>query len=183
MPSQSKNPFTVKHRVGYSIASLFILWHVTAIVFVGPWPFENRAKNFLAPIFSTYIDTLRLGGKWRFYAPNVGLGSMLRYNVIMENGSRQKMRLTEALDRSDPAYYRYTTTYVYVPDYPAFRDDFLQYLCNEHADLSPVVIDLDQIQQRRLGHEDYLKGDRPLDTKYLGRVDIATYRCGVQQTL
>lgn len=182
MPSMPQNLATIKRRIGYLVASVFVIWHTTAIVFVGPWPFENKFWRVLAPYFSTYIYSLQLGADWKFYAPDVALGSVLRYVVTSaENGRRYQFNLTEALRRSGPSYYRYTTTYLYVIDYPAFKTDFLKYLCKKHLDLSPATVDLDIFLQRRLGPEDYLRGDRPLDANYLRGRDVATFSCRPQQ--
>lgn len=148
-----------------------------AIAFVGPWPFDSRFKDFLAPYFSTYIDSLQLGADWKFYAPDVALGSLLSYEVQAADGRRYSFDLTRALNRSDPAYYRYTTTYIYTIDYPEFRTDFLEYLCRKHADLAPTTVDLDIFWQRRLEPEAYVNGDRPMDPSYLRRSDIATISC------
>ena len=169
---------TIKHRVGYLIGSVFIVWHTLAIVFVAPWPFNNRVQDFLAPFFLPYTNSLRLDETWQFYGPDPGLGTVLRYGVTSaETQKYHRVNLTEDLDRSDPAFYRYTTVFIYTVDYPAFRTSLLEYLCRKHADLAPATVHLETFRQRPLTREAYLRGDRPLDAAYLRRSDVARVSC------
>lgn len=87
------------------------------------------------------LELANVNNDWGFFSPDPGPADVPRYEVIDSDGKRHAFEMMEALDRWDPAYFRYTTLFVGVVDSPeAYGDGATAFLCRRHADLDPYKI-------------------------------------------
>jgi hypothetical protein len=148
------------------LASAFLLWHCAAMV-VAPAP-GSYALSKIFPAFWPYLSALHLYNEWSFFAPHPDRGRMLLYTIETADGQSRTYPLTAALQRSDPAFSRYTTLYTEIarqdsPFYEAAAD----YLCRRHRDIAPVRLTFLVRHQLLLTPDDYKAGKRPLDDEFL----------------
>lgn len=169
-------------RLGYALFSLFILWHVAAITIVGPFS-KSYLRDGLMQVFGGYLSFFKLDRSWPFYAPNPAYGRIMRYETIDGDGKRALYPLTQARDKFDHAYFRYTNFYFYLfnnPQYSKARGydvSVARYLCGQHANDKTVAINFIVLNQKRLTYLDYQQGKRPQDPDFLTQKEFGPYPC------
>jgi len=118
------------------------------------------------------LEMANVNNDWGFFSPDPGPGDLPRYEVIDGEGKTHRFSWMEALDRWDPAYFRYTTLLVNViDDAEAYGDGAAAYLCRKHADLEPRKIVFTVAHQVDRPPADVLDGhgitdDMPLEKLY-----------------
>ena len=70
---------TRRPRAALAIASLFAIWHTTALL-IAPAP-ESRLQGVVYPIFRPYLALLHLDAGWGFFAPDPHPGVRMLYVV------------------------------------------------------------------------------------------------------
>lgn len=87
------------------------------------------------------LELANINNDWGFFSPDPGPGDLPRYEVVDGDGTLHRFAWMEALERADPAYFRYTTLIVNIADEPeAYGDAAARFLCRKHADLRPRKI-------------------------------------------
>ena len=167
---------SLHQRVAWLAASVFVLWHGTAML-LGTAP-PSYLQGEVMPLFRGYIEALHLDGRWGFFAPNPSAGRLLRYRVEQRSGASSEFPFTEALHRSDPAYLRFTTMTAAVdPANEAVMHSVAQALCRRHAALSPRRIHFVSLQQVPITPEQVEAGQHALDPAQLQRVELGSMAC------
>jgi hypothetical protein len=68
--------------------------------------------------------------------------------------------------------------YDFVMDEPdVYADGFAKYLCREHAELRPVSIVLQAVEERDFGPADMLNGKRPMDPEFVEVKPVKNVKC------
>ena len=118
------------------------------------------------------LELANINNDWGFFSPDPGPGDLPRYEVIDGDGKTHAFEWMEALDRWDPAFFRYTTLFVNVIDNgDIYGDPAAAFLCRKHADLEPRKIVFTVAHQVDRAPEDVLAGkgileDMPVEKLY-----------------
>jgi len=169
-------------RIGYAAFSAFIAWHVVAITIVGPFS-KSYLRDGLMQIFGGYLDLTELNRGWPFYAPDPSFGRIMRYQTIAADGKTTLYPLTQAREKFDHAYFRYTNFYFYLFDNPRYSKtkhydkSVARFLCRRHQNEGISAINFIVIDQSRFTYLDYQKGARPLDQTFLNEKQFGPYPC------
>ena len=99
--------------IGFTVLSLFIIWHVLAMTIIGPFS-KSYMRDSMLTYYNNYLAIFRLDGSWPFYAPDPFLGSILSYQTVTSSGEKHSFSLTQAREKFDHAYFRYTNFYAYL---------------------------------------------------------------------
>lgn len=167
---------------GFFLLSLFIIWHSVGIVIVGPFD-KSYMRDGLMKVYQTYLATFHLNQSWPFYAPNPVLGSILNYQTVSSTGDIKTYPLTQAREKFDHAYFRYTNFYAYLFSNPKYSrkkgydKSVARYLCSQHRGEDVVSINFILMNQKRFTRDDYLAGKRPLDDEFLNETKFGPYLC------
>jgi len=182
MPNLRRPSTSSLKRAGYALLSLFIIWHVLAITIVGPFS-QSYLHDHLMNVFGPYLRFLQLDREWPFYAPNPPLGRIMQYQIIDPNGDRQTYPLTQARDKFDHAYFRYTNFYYYLFNNPKYSKSkgyvksVARYLCRQHKNEHVSAISFIVLDQKRFTYQDFQNGKRPLDPEFLRERHFGPYAC------
>jgi hypothetical protein len=162
-------------RGGLLAASLFVIWHATALV-VAPFPASHLSGNVHA-FFHPYLSALFLDTDWNFFAPTPDPGHFSRYTVETRDGARRAFRLTEDV-RPGPSLMRFRKLYDGIhPDRLPQVDAIGRFLCRRHADLFPISVTFSVHRQVPITPEAYVAGRRPLDVESLEVDTLAPVLC------
>lgn len=107
------------------VLSVVLTFHVFA-VFVGPWaalpdqtsPLAQDSRRFVG----RYVDALRLGNGYRFFAPEPGPSHLVKYEVTLADGKKVEGRFPDrTINRPRLLYHRYfmlseTLNTLYTPE-------------------------------------------------------------------
>lgn len=168
--------------ISFTILSAFIIWHVIGFSIVGPFA-KSDLRDGLMNIYQNYLAVFHLDRSWPFYAPNPSLGSILSYETVSTSGETKTYPLTQARDKFDHAYFRYTNFYAYLfsdPKYTVKRGydkSVARYLCKQHDGSHITNLNFILLSQRKFSNEDYQKGKRPLDEDFLQKTVFGPYSC------
>lgn len=70
--------------------SLFLVWHLAAVV-LGPLSVPNAMiPTALAPIVRPYQQAVFINHGYKFFAPDPGPSHLVRYDILMADGSHQR---------------------------------------------------------------------------------------------
>lgn len=169
-------------NVALSLLSVFIIWHSIGIGIVGPFS-QSYLRDGLMSVYKDYLGFFHLDRSWPFYAPNPFRGSILSYETISSSGKTDTHPLTQARDKFDHAYFRYTNFYAYLfsnPKYSKKRGydkSVARYLCNRHQGDNVTAINFILLNQTAFSSEDYRSGKRPLDEEFLSKSVYGPYSC------
>jgi hypothetical protein len=149
-------------KVAYAVGSLAVAFLAVAML-VGAAPGSfTMAKVY--PLFQPFLRTFDLAHDWGFFAPDPGTGHVVRYDVLDERGETHAFRLTEELDRWDPAYFRFTTLYTNASvEDGNYERPTIHYLCRRHAELSPREIRIVVAHQKAVSPEEFRDGVGTMD--------------------
>ena len=168
--------------VGFTVLSIFIIWHSIGIAIIGPFS-KSYLRDGLMTVYQDYLSFFHLNKSWPFYAPNPFLGSMLSYETISPSGEVEAYPLTHARGRYEHAYFRYTNFYGYLfsdPEYSKKRGydkSVARYLCSQHEQGEVKEINFILLNQTTFTYEDYRNGKRPLDKEFLQKTVYGPYSC------
>ena len=168
--------------VGLIILSVFIIWHAVAIVIVGPFG-RSSLRDGLMNVYQDYLTVFHLDRSWPFYAPNPFLGSILNYETLSASGETHAYPLTQAREKFDHSYFRYTNFYAYLfgdVEYSKQRGydkSVARYLCSQHKGSDIISINFILLNQTTFTNEDYRNGKRPLDEEFLEKAVFGPYSC------
>jgi hypothetical protein len=169
-------------KIGLCLMSVFIIWHVVAMAFVGP-SHNHYLRSNLMSIYKNYLNVLNLNGPWPFYAPNPSFGSIMRYETISASGEIKIYPLTEAHNKFDHAYVRNINFYVYFYRNAAktkkrgYDKSVARYLCAQHAGTDVKEIIFRRYRQKRFTFQNYQQGKKPLDDEFLKHTVHGPYPC------
>ena len=168
--------------VSFSLLSAFLLWHAVGVSIVGPSA-DSYLRQSLMSFYQDYLAVFHLDRSWPFYAPDPFRGSILRYQTVNAVGETHTYPLTEARQKFNHAYFRYTNFYAYLfsnPQYSKKRGydrSVARYLCEQHAGSDVRAINFVLLNQKRFTYQDYQQGKRPLDEEFLRKTMFGPYRC------
>lgn len=147
-------------------ASLFILWHVAAMV-IGPGP-GSYVMGKVYPLWRPYLRFLHLENYWAFFAPEPSAGKWVRYVIEDDQGQLHFFKLAEELDPKDPLFFRHSSLITDISDPPSPGTlGLADYLGEQHKKLSPSRIQFVVGWQQRLSREQFMKGQRPFDPDFI----------------
>ena len=157
-------------------ALAFLVWHGAAII-VGPYP-DSEVSRTLRPLFEPYLRIGYLDHDWTFFGPQPDAGRLVRYELILSDGTVREYPLSEAVDRNSPNWFRWMRLF----DRVATGERELQsgaarYLCRRHAELEPRALRFVVYHQLTLSPDLYRAGVRPVDPEALSRVPGDEWPC------
>ena len=167
--------------IGFILLSIFLVWHAIGITIVGPFS-QSYLRDGLMKVYQGYLGVFHLDRSWPFYAPNPFLGSILKYQTVSQSGETKNYPLTQAREKYEHAYFRYTNFYAYLfsdPDYSKKRGydkSVARYLCAQHLE-DIVQIKFILLKQKMFTRNDYLAGKQPLDSEFLEEKIFGPYDC------
>ena len=168
--------------IGFSIFSVFIIWHAIGVTIVGPFAKSYLRDGFMN-VYQHYLAVFHLDRSWPFYAPNPFLGSILSYETVNSSGETKIYPLTQSREKFDHSYFRYTNFYAYLfsdPEYTRKRGydkSVARYLCGQHIGSGVTTINFILRNQKMFTYEDYRAGKRPLDEEFLETKTFGPYSC------
>ena len=144
-------------RLAYAAMSAFVAWHTLAMV-VAPAPDSDVAESMQA-VLQPYLTFFRLDNQWDFFAPTLGEGSRLRYDIQDKTGKTHPFMPTAELSSFHPNSLWFRSWYYRIIDDPdSYGDYAAAQLCRKHASLQPLAITFYEIQEERFTRDDYLSG-------------------------
>jgi len=173
---------TQLRRLTLGLFSIFILWHIIGISLVGP-AHSGYLHNTLMKVYGPYLSVLHLDRSWPFYAPDPFAGSILRYEAIDSNGNSKTYPLTEAREKFNHAYFRYTNFYAYLFSNPAYSHErgydrsVARFLCSQHRESHATAINFILLNQKPFSYQDYRLGKNPLSDEFLDKTEFGPYKC------
>src|SRR5688572_22276856 len=109
-------------------AIAFLVWHGATIV-VGPYP-DSDVGEKLRPLFEPYLHIGYLDHPWTFFGPQPDAGRLVRYELILSDGTVREHPLSEAVDRRSPNWFRWMRVFDRVTTGGReLQDGAAQYLC------------------------------------------------------
>jgi len=168
--------------VGLSLMSVFIIWHLIAMLVVGP-SHQSNLRSSLIGIYEEYLWFLKLDGPWSFYAPNVPYGILFRYETVSSTGEVKTYPLTEAKNKLDHGYVRNINFYLYFffnsvdTKQRGYDKSVARYLCDKHAGTDVKEIVFRRYLQKRFTPKDYLQGKDPYSRAFLRHTVHGPYPC------
>ncbi len=139
-----------------ALSGLIVLYVSGLLLAAGP------SSDLIDDVYEVAYPALELGNinnDWGFFSPDPGPGDVPRYEVVDGDGNTHAFEWMEALDRWDPAFFRYTTLLVAVIDSPrTYGPGATAMLCRRHADLKPRKIVFTVAHQVDQSPEDILGG-------------------------
>jgi hypothetical protein len=167
----------LSNRLLFWAASLFVAWHVAAMV-VAPLTFEDEVdESFLRRIFHPYLMLFRLNHKWDFYAPSVDQGEQLRYAVEDAAGNIRTFSPIEDFSWWHPAYWWHKARHSQIILSTDISKSIVPSLCRQHGDLKPAAIILLQLQQEDFLRGDHRRGRHPLDPEFIQIIPLLRLEC------
>ncbi|WFB37786.1 hypothetical protein P3T73_08440 [Kiritimatiellota bacterium B12222] len=148
------------------MASLFIVWHVAAMV-IGPGP-GSYLMSKVYPVWRPYLRLLHLENYWAFFAPEPSAGKWVRYVIEDDHGNLHFFKLAEELDRNDPLFFRHSSLITDITEPPSAGTlGIAAALGQKHQDLNPTRIQFVIGWQLPIRREAYLEGKRPYDSEFI----------------
>lgn len=165
-----------RHRLGYFLASLFVIWQ-SLVIIIGPSP-TSYTMNKIYPVFEPYLTLFHLDNNWAFFAEDPARGTMVHYSILDENNQRHDFPLSETLQRSNPAFSRYTSLFDAIADNnKRYVTSTAQYLCKQHEDLGTRWLTFVLRKQKPFTIEDYRQGRLPLEDAFIRERRLPTVKC------
>ena len=156
--------------------SAFVAWHTLAMV-IAPAP-ESVVTDALRVALQPYLTFFRLDNQWDFFAPTVGEGSRLRYDIEDRSGKTHAFLPAEELSWLHPNFLWFRSWYYRIIDEPdRFGDYAAAALCRKHASLQPLAITFYEIQEEKFTREDFLDGKGRMDPGFFTIKMLRGIRC------
>jgi hypothetical protein len=166
----------LRERLVYVAMSALVTWHTLAMV-LAPAPgsdVTNLARIALQP----YLTVFRLDNQWDFFAPTVGEGSRLRYDIQDKTGKVHVFLPADELHWYHPNFLWFRSWYYRIIDDPEnYADSAAVVLCRKHAALQPLAITFYEILEERFTREDYLAGKQRMDAGFFTVQMLKGVRC------
>ncbi len=166
----------LRTRLAYAAMSAFVVWHTLAMV-IAPAPDSDvtlLARRALQP----YLTFFRLDNQWDFFAPMVGEGDRLRYDILDRTGKTQAFLPAEELRWYHPNFLWFRSWYYRIIDDPDnYADSAAAVLCRKHAALQPLAITFYVIQEERFTPEDFRAGKQRMDAGFFTVRMLKGVRC------
>jgi hypothetical protein len=156
--------------------SAFVAWHTLAMV-IAPAP-DSDVTNLARVALQPYLTLLRLDNQWDFFAPTVGEGSRLRYDIQDRAGKVHAFLPADELHWYHPGFLWFRSWYYRIIDDPEnYADNAAAVLCRKHAALQPLAITFYEVQEERFTREDYLSGKQRMDAGFFSVQMLRGIRC------
>ena len=166
----------LRRRAAYLAMSAFVAWHTLAMV-IAPAP-ESEVASLARVALQPYLTVLRLDNQWDFFAPTVGEGSRLRYDIQDKSGKLHAFLPADELRWYHPGFLWFRSWFYRIIDDPDhFADNAAAVFCRKHAALQPLAITFYEIQEERYTREDYLAGKQRMDPGFFSIHMIRGMRC------
>jgi len=147
----------LRQRLVYVAMSIFVAWHSFALV-IAPAP-DSDVALLARVVLQPYLTFLRLDNQWDFFAPTIGEGSRLRYDIMDKGGKVHAFMPAEELSWYHPDYLWFRSWHYQIIDDPdQYADNAAAILCRKHAALQPLAITFYEVQDEPYTAEDYLAG-------------------------
>jgi hypothetical protein len=166
----------LRERLLYAVMSAFVAWHTLAMV-IAPAP-DSEVTRVARLALQPYLTFLRLDSEWDFFAPTVGQGSRLRYDIQDKTGKLHAFLPGDELRWYHPSFLWFRSWFYRVIDDPDnFADAAGAFFCRKHAALQPLAITFYEIQEEPYTREDYLAGKKRLDPGFFNIQMVRGMRC------
>ena len=157
-----------RRALATATAIAFLVWHGAAIA-VGPYP-DSDVGEKLRPLFEPYLRIGYLDHAWTFFGPQPDAGRLVRYELILGDGTVREYPLSDAVDRRSPNWFRWMRVFDRVATGDReLREGAAEYLCRRHAELEPRALRFVVLHQLTLSPELHRAGVRPVDREALSR--------------
>jgi hypothetical protein len=167
----------LRERLLYAVMSAFLAWHTVAMV-IAPAPEESDVVRLARTALQPYLTFFRLDNQWDFFAPTVGEGTRLRYDIQDRTGKTHAFLPASDLRWYDPSFLWFRSWYYRIIDNP---DDYAEaaaaVLCRKHAALQPLAITFYEVQEEKFTREDYLAGKKRMDPGFFSVQMLRGMRC------
>lgn len=166
----------LRERLAYTAMSAFVAWHTLAMV-LAPAP-DSDVTTLARLALQPYLTFLRLDNQWDFFAPTVGEGTRLRYDIQDRTGKVHVFLPADELHWYHPDFLWFRSWYYRIIDEPdIYADNAAAVLCRKHAALQPLAITFYEIQEERFTREDYLSGKKRMDPGFFSVRMLRGIRC------
>src|SRR5262249_38256412 len=129
----------LRHRFLYAVGSLFIAWHLVAML-LAPLPDRNDIVRSFRGLFQPYLSFLGLDTTWNFFSP-IGMGHQFRYTIEDADGKEHTFAPIEDVNWLLPERRWYERAFTELMNDPeTFGSYFAALYCRKHASLKPVSI-------------------------------------------
>jgi hypothetical protein len=166
----------LRQRLVYLAMSAFVAWHTVAMV-LAPAP-DSEVSLQVRRAMQPYLTFLRLDNQWDFFAPSVGEGSRLRYDLQDKTGKVHVFLPSQELRWYHPSFLWFRSWFYRIMEDPdRFADGAAAYFCRKHAELQPLAITFYDIQEEHFSREDYLAGKQRMDPGFFTIHMLRGMRC------
>ena len=166
----------LRQRLAYAAMSAFVAWHSLAMV-IAPAP-DSEVTNLARVVLQPYLTFFRLDNQWDFFAPTVGEGSRLRYDIMDKTGKVHAFLPADELSWYHPGFLWFRSWYYRIIDDPEnYADNAAAVLCRKHAALQPLAITFYDVQEEPFTPEDYLAGKQRMDPGFFTVRMLRGVRC------
>lgn len=163
-------------RLTYIAMSAFVTWHTLAMV-LAPAP-ESDVTLLARQALQPYLTFFRLDNQWDFFAPSVGEGSRLRYDVQDRDGKVHAFMPAAELRWYHPNFLWFRSWYYRIIDDPDnFAESAGVIFCRKHAALRPLAITFYEIQEEKFTPEDFAAGKQRMDKDFFSVRMLRGMRC------
>ncbi len=167
---------SLRQRLPYLAASVFLAWHTLAIV-VAPMPGGGELVQMLRAVLQPYLTLFGLDNPWNFFAPRIG-ASQPRYFIENAAGERLAIAPTQHLSWFHPEYTWFRDLHYSVAGNPdLYAEPAAAMLCRQHAAFNPVSVTFLDYEQGNFTPQDYLSGKHPMDPELVTMFPVRTVRC------
>lgn len=166
----------LRDRLAYLAMSVIVAWHTLAMV-IAPAP-DSDVTAMARAALQPYLTFFRLDNQWDFFAPIVGEGSRLRYDIQDKSGKMHAFLPADELRWYHPEFLWLRSWYYRIIDDPDnYADAAAAVLCRKHAALQPLAITFYEIQEEKFTREDYLSGKQRMDQGFFSVQMLRGMRC------
>ncbi len=165
-----------RERIIYTVMSAFVAFQ-TLVIVVTPSP-DSELGDWLRGLAQPYLTLFRLDNQWDFFAPNVGLGVKLRYDLELENGERRIIFPTDQLSWFHPNFFWFRAWFYRIMDYPDdHAENATAYFCKKNAALKPKAITYFQVEEELFTREDFLNDQKRTRPDFITVTPIGRFEC------
>jgi hypothetical protein len=166
----------LRTRLVYLAMSALVTWHTLAMV-LAPAP-DSDVTRLVRVALQPYLTFFRLDNQWDFFAPTVGEGSRLRYDIQDKAGKVHVFLPADELHWYHPNFLWFRSWYYRIMDDPEnYAESAAAVLCRKHAALQPLAITFYEILEERYTRDDYLAGKQRMDPGFFSVQLLRGVRC------
>jgi hypothetical protein len=170
------NWMTWRGRLTYLLMSLFLAWHLVAVV-VAPLQDSNAVVDPLRLVYHPYLSFFGLDTTWDFFSP-IGKGHQFRY--VVEDGAGKEHTFVPIKDFYWylPSHRWFERVYQSIMTYPELYAEFFgKFYCQKHSSMRPVAVTLFEIQENDFQPADHLRGKHPLEPAFINANPLIRVFC------